>query len=133
MPTIAVDIDLIAVGQAVRVRRDHARIGLRDAGDRLDRRIQNLRTVAVDAHHLVAELKDVGVAGLELKRDQPRSLGAVLDLSQELSARTPRDATLRHHQQVGHVGQAFAIGVQRDPPLHPGRDLTCSKRAKCRC
>ena len=73
------------VGQAVAGGRDDDRICLGCPADGLCG-IEDLSTVAVDTHHTVAKLQDVGVTCLELKRYQARLDRAVLDLAQELCA-----------------------------------------------
>ena len=101
--TDAGDVDLFAVAEAVRVGRDHTRVGLRHSSDRLGRAGQNLQAIAVHPHGLWPKLQDVGVAGLELKRDQA-SLGcAVLNLSKELSAWPAGHTTVRHDHHVRQI------------------------------
>ena len=121
----ATDIHLIAVREPMRCRGYNAGISLRDASNGLGRAVQNLQTVAVDPHGLVAKLQDVGVAGLKLKRDQSVLDRAILDLAQELSARTARHTTMRHDHHVDHLGQAFAVFLNTNAPLKARRNFTC--------
>ena len=72
--------NLCAIRQAMSCGCDDDRIGLGCSADGLCG-IEDLSTVAVDTHHTIAKLEDVGVACLELERHQARLDCAVLDLA----------------------------------------------------
>ena len=118
--------NLCAIRQAVSCGCDDDRIGLGCSADGLCG-IEDLSTVAVDTHHTIAKLEDVGVTRLELERHQARLCRAVLDLAQELCAWPARHTPMRVDNHVQQLGQAGPVLIQLGAALEARRYLASHK------
>ena len=124
----ASDIHLVAIAEAMGVRGDDARVGLCRASDVLGG-LKDIATILDDPHVEFTELEDVGLGGVELKRDQADSRAADLRSPDELKASAVADAAMGMDKAVARPLQAIVELGQISAAIQSRGEFTPGKAA----